>query len=451
MDMCTFFYEAIIARVLEEEGDEQDRRARKRPFTHRRYYGKGLPRLTVWWRRYIQDDFPDRSPEGKSFRRKFRLPYSSFKALLGILRESGSFPERCDAIGTHPCPLELLLLGSLRMLGRACTFDDLSDFTDISAEVHRRFFHKFNRYVATTLFPQHVRPPSSSAEITEAMRGYSAAGFEGCIGSIDCVHIPWGRCAANLTNYHRDRTTGTSRVFEVVVNHQRRIFSCTRGFFGSTNDKTIAYFDGFNYKISIDKLYTEHPYNLFDIDGVRHEERGIWVLCDNGYHAWRTLQYPLLIRSNEGELRWSRMAESLRKDIEQTFGILKGRFRILRTGILIEDETKIDDIFMTCCCLHNMLLDVDGLDPDWNAGVESDWAGPMGEFTVQELEHIPGVAIDPIGVQQLSLPRTTPFLPHRSRNPEEHSILNVKLIQHYMYARKIGCVEWPARNGARGD
>jgi hypothetical protein len=40
-------------------------------------------------------------------------------------------------------PIELLLLGTLRYLGRGWTFDDLEESTFITREVHRVFFHKF--------------------------------------------------------------------------------------------------------------------------------------------------------------------------------------------------------------------------------------------------------------------------------------------------------------------
>ena len=33
---------------------------------------------------------------------------------------------------------------------------------------------------------------------------------------------------------------------------------------------------------------------------------------------------------------------------------------------------------MTCCALHNMLLEVDGLDDEWQSGVKGDWEGDWG-------------------------------------------------------------------------
>jgi hypothetical protein len=56
--------------------------------------------------------------------------------------------------------------------------------------------------------------------------------------------------------------------------------------------------------------------------------------------------------------------------VECTFGILKGRFRILRNALLFQTQAQIDNVFNTCCMLHNILLTFDGLDDweniDWN-------------------------------------------------------------------------------------
>ena len=51
--------------------------------------------------------------------------------------------------------------------------------------------------------------------------------------------------------------------------------------------------------------------------------------------------------------------ESVRKDVECTFGILKIRFQILKNGIEYHHEDTVEQIFKTSCILHNMILDFD--------------------------------------------------------------------------------------------
>jgi hypothetical protein len=69
-----------------------------------------------------------------------------------------------------------------------------------------------------------------------------------------------------------------------------------------------------------------------------------------------------------GEL-WSDTVESVRKDIECVFGILKRRFLILKHPMRFPDITTINKIFLACCVLHNMLCDYDGRD-DWESRME---------------------------------------------------------------------------------
>ena len=81
----------------------------------------------------------------KKFRRHFRLPYNEFTGLVERARSENWIPRWTAAKensigGIKSSPLKLLVLGSLRYLGRGFTFDDCEEATAISEEVHRVFF-----------------------------------------------------------------------------------------------------------------------------------------------------------------------------------------------------------------------------------------------------------------------------------------------------------------------
>jgi Plant transposon protein len=61
-------------------------------------------------------------------------------------------------------------------------------------------------------------------------------------------------------------------------------------------------------------------------------------------HRWRCMQCPVKDGSSVEERRCSKWAESMRKDSEYCFGILKGRWRILKTGIKLQSRNVIDDV-----------------------------------------------------------------------------------------------------------
>ena len=71
--------------------------------------------------------------------------------------------------------------------------------------------------------------------------------------------------------------------------------------------------------------------------------------------------------------------------MECTFGILKGRFRVLKTGVRLAGTESADNMFMTCCALHNLQLEIDGLDRKWKDGVESEWQGAIGEAKTKKV------------------------------------------------------------------
>ena len=75
---------------------------------------------------------------------RFRLPYQQFLQLVEQISVHDMFirwhPGRKNGAGKPTSPLSLLLLGSLRYLGRGLTMDDLEEYANINQEVHRVFF-----------------------------------------------------------------------------------------------------------------------------------------------------------------------------------------------------------------------------------------------------------------------------------------------------------------------
>jgi hypothetical protein len=108
---------------------------------------------------------------------------------------------------------------------------------------------------------------------------------------------------------------------------------------------------------------------------------GAYLIVDNGYLNWSCTVPPFGVTNNIDEICWSKWLESMRKDVECTFGILKCTWRILKSGVRIYGVDSVDHIWFTCCALHNWLLEIDGLTHKWVCGVQmstSEWDGEMG-------------------------------------------------------------------------
>jgi len=94
--------------------------------------------------------------------------------------------------------MELLLLGTLRYLGRGWTFDDLEESTAISGEVHCVFFHAFIDFGSDFLYNKHVITPSNYHNATTHMEEFTEAGLPGAVGSTDATHIVTEKVEYNI-------------------------------------------------------------------------------------------------------------------------------------------------------------------------------------------------------------------------------------------------------------
>jgi hypothetical protein len=169
----------------------------------------------------------------------------------------------------------------------------------------------------------------------------------------------------------------------------------------------------------------------------------------------------------------------MRKDVECTFGILKGRWRILKTGIRLHGTKPAYQIFKTCCALHNWLLEIDGLDDKWERGVPSEWEGSLGQHHLSDPETAQFFALhrleaptdggdvhydlcstgcgtgDGDYTSNNSLPRATSHdaIAEETRNVRRVWKLSLpffrgKLIDHFDILWRQHKIEWPVRNRA---
>ncbi len=179
------------------------------------------------------------------------------------------------------------------------------------------------------------------------------------------------------------KSSHTTRTYNLTCNHRRKILSTTTGNPGRWNDKTLVRFDEFVSGIRDGTFLQDVEFELYERMPNGHfttiKYKGGYVIVDNGYLRWSCTVPPFKVTDKITEVRWSNWIESMRKDVECTFGILKGRWRILKTGVRIEGVEGVDKIWLTCCALHNWLLDIDGLDGQWEEGIPtSDWDRELG-------------------------------------------------------------------------
>ncbi len=136
-------------------------------------------------------------------------------------------------------PLELMVLDSLRYLGRGFIFDDLEEATFISESSHR-FFHEFIITGSTILFHRWVFMPETHEEIMDCMFVNSTRqGF--LVAFVHLMqHIIHEKCHSRLKNHHLDaKSSMATKAFNIVVTHRSKILNTTVGLPGRWNDETV--------------------------------------------------------------------------------------------------------------------------------------------------------------------------------------------------------------------
>ena len=339
------------------------------------------PQESMWYMMYVSNPLitDDISMHAK-FRKRFCIPYANYLELVDHCTSDYWFQKWCGFKKNNKKASPIV-----RYLGRGFTFDDIEECTAISSEVHRVFFHTFVNFGRNVLYPKYVSFPKTANEATTHMAEFIVSGFPGCVGSSDCTHIATERCEYSLRNQHIGaKSSHPTRTFSLTANHRCRILHTSSGGPGSWNDQTMVRQDDFLSGIYHGLYLDDVQFELRDYTKsgtiINKKYRGKYVIVDNGYLRWSITVPPFKVTNLIDEIRWSKWVESMRKDVECTFGILKGRFRILKMGIRMDGINVVDNVWFTCCALHNWLLDIDGLTGEWVNGVPvSDWEGTMGE------------------------------------------------------------------------
>ena len=161
------------------------------------------------------------------------------------------------------------------------------------------------------------------------------------------------------------------------------------------------------------------------------------------------MQCPIKFSTNQKELMWSTRLESVRKDVECCFGVLKARFRILQSRIKFQAQNKVDNVFVASCILHNMNLVHDELDVNWKN--PENWETPEDEDDQdlrdgRELLRIRGRLLDP----DAAIAEVPPIV-NVQRNVIIEDIDDIEvsyfdfrneLVEHYNYCLNNRLVEW---------
>ena len=316
-----------------------------------------------WYRKYLSPEVRDRTYVLSSrdrmgeFRCLFRMPLKKVDELVAMFLERGwiNKTRKCSNDEQIKLKAELLIMGTLNVLGHNNPFRVISSNTEMSFTVHLHFFHHFldKMYSVRAEF---IHLPRTRAELDEIMQRYAEKYIPGAGGSIDVVHMKWSACPAGDSNRAKGKEGYPTVAFEVISDFDRRILAISSIQFGTRNDKHIVKIDKAVAEIR-DGWYSTVNWNFKDSKGRDKTAVGVYLICDGGYLRWPMLICPYAsagVATLEGY--FSSNLESVRKDVECVFGILKKRWRIVEAGLRFRDIKVVEKIFVVSSMLHNFML-----------------------------------------------------------------------------------------------
>jgi len=296
-----------------------------------------------------------RSVEGKRFRRRFRLPFPLFEYFVDICIRYNIF----DMTNKSPIPIQLKIMACLRILARDNCADDINElsFQLLGESTVHNLFKTFVTNVSIRIFPKVVKL-SKGKELEAVLHSFAKVGLPGCVGSMDCTRVKWTMCPARQRWGHVGKEGFPTVVFLVIVDHNKRVQYVSGYYKGSCNDIQICQNDPICLAV-LNGALEDVEYELYNEFGELYKCKGGYILVDGGFINSIVFIEPEKFRLDRDSVLFSEWLESVRKDVECFFGILKKRWWWFRNGICYHDSNTLEAAFKSVCALNNMILAFD--------------------------------------------------------------------------------------------
>ena len=214
------------------------------------------------------------------FRNTCRLPRLLFCHLVDLSERENWFPKRgkLNATRNEGIRLDFLMFTLLAYLGGTATFKGMAENTLVSESTLRNFFHEFIEVMSTKLYEIYVVLPATAAEAQRHAAIHAAAGFPGCVGSMDATDIRLWSPSYAARNVLVGKSGYQAVSFNIIVDAACRILYSSGAFPGGINDKTKVKDCRVITELRDGKAFVDLEWDLFDADGNVTKCKGAWVL-----------------------------------------------------------------------------------------------------------------------------------------------------------------------------
>jgi hypothetical protein len=368
----------LDAQDSDSDSDENTEFTFRIPRAPRRY----LPRDRLGsGQRLYQDYFAEHPTFPLDyFRRRFRMSRPLFiRICQGILSYPHMplpsyfdyFRQRRDATGLPGFNVFQKVTSALRQLAYGCAADAFDEYLHMGQQTSYDCLDNFCKCIFHLYSNEYLRRPTLHDVQRLHQRHAELHGFPGMLGSIDCMHWAWQNCPiAWQGQYTRGDHGYPTIMLEAVASYDLWIWHAFFGPAGSSNDLNVLN----ESDLFQDLLQDRAPEVVFNIAGQQFNKG--YYLGDGIYPEWATIVKSFKHQISEAETRFKRYQESARKDVERAFGVLQGRWGIIKNPARPYSVNKIRRIMYCCVILHNMITEDNGrnmcpLEEDYTANPEN--------------------------------------------------------------------------------
>ena len=297
-------------------------------------------RSSTWWDKIVNETFED-----KDWVENFRMRKETFNYLCHQLRPS---IKRKTTIMRSPIPVEKRVAITLWRLATNSGYRTIGHLFGVARNTVCNIVNEVCKSIVRNMHGKVLKWPTGEILLDNIEHFERRWGFPQTVGAVDGTHIPILRPSEYHTDYY-NRKGYYSMIMQAVVDSYYRFIDIYIGWPGRVHDARV-FANSPLFKKACDG--TLLPHKIKNINGVNVP---LLILGDPAYPLMPWLMKPFSDngRLNDDQRRFNYRLSRARMVVENSFGRLKGRWRILLKR-LDASESNITNLVAACCILHNL-------------------------------------------------------------------------------------------------
>ncbi len=278
------------------------------------------------------------------FKQAFRMCPLAFQKLLGVIE--GDIRKQDTHLRKAITPTTRLQI-CLRFLASGANFSTLEDIFRVPHNTISKIVSETTQAIWTNLSQDYLKCPSTPSEWKDVVNGFwQDWQYPYCVGAVDGKHVNVQNFA-NSGSLFRNYKGTFSLVLFAICDSRYKFLYCNIGAAGSANDAAIWQSTAFKSLLEQGQLGlpdSPSPHVKFHLVG------------DDIFGLSETMMKPFPRKNLERkQLVFNYRLSRARRVIENAFGIMASRFRVLRAPLLLQ-RRNATSVVKACVVLHNFLL-----------------------------------------------------------------------------------------------